>query len=94
MIQGEAAESLRAAVQDAPDATLEELREVTGFAGCLMTVWRAIKRLNITRKKSLGEPGSNSTRRSSHSGRSGESGPPGSTRAGLSSSTRVTPRRP
>jgi transposase len=94
LIQGEAAESPRAAVRDAPDATLEELREVTGFTGCLMTVWRAIERLKITRKKSLCGPGSDSTRRSSHSGRSGESGPPGSTRAGSSSSTRVMPRRP
>jgi transposase len=51
LIQGEAAESLRAAVRDAPDATLEELREATGFTGCLMTVWRAIGRLKITRKK-------------------------------------------
>jgi transposase len=51
LIQGGAAESLRAAVRDAPDATLEELREKIGFGGCLMTVWRAIERRKITRKK-------------------------------------------
>jgi transposase len=94
LIQGEAAEALRAAVRADPDATLEELRQATGFTGCLMTLWRAIERLTITRKKSRCGPGSNSTRRSSPSVRSGGSGPPGSTRAGSSSSTRVTPRRP
>jgi transposase len=51
LIQAEAAEALRAAVRNNPDATLEELREATGFTGCLMTVWRAIERLEITRKK-------------------------------------------
>jgi transposase len=50
-IQAEVAEALRAAVQDDPDATLEELRSATGSSGCLMTVWRAIERLKITRKK-------------------------------------------
>jgi len=94
LIQGEVAEALRDAVRADPDATLEELREATGFTGCLMTVWRAIERLKITRKKSPCGPGSSSTRRSSHSGRSGRSGPRGSTRTGSSSSTRVMPRRP
>ena len=94
LIQGEAAEALRAAVRDAPDATLEELRATIGFGGCLMTVWRAIERLKITRKKSPCGPRSNSTRRSSHSGRSGSNGRRGSTRAGSCSSTRATPRRP
>jgi transposase len=50
-IQGEVAEALRAAVRDDPDATLAELRQATGFKGCVMTVWRAIERLKITRKK-------------------------------------------
>jgi transposase len=94
LFQGEAAEALRAAVRDDPDATLEELREATGFTGCLMTIWRAIGRLKITRKKSPCGPRSSSTRRSSPSGRSGARGPRASTRAGSSSSTRVTPRRP
>src|SRR4051794_19841499 len=94
LIQGEAAEALRAAVRADPDATLEELREATGFAGCLMTVWRAIERLKITRKKSPCGPKSSSPRRSSHSGSSGGSGRRGSTPTGSSSSTRATPRRP
>src|SRR3954449_11943800 len=41
LIQGEAPEALRVAVAASPDATLEELRQATGFGGCLMTVWRA-----------------------------------------------------
>lgn len=92
--EAETAEALRAAVRDDPDATLAELREATGFTGCVMTVWRAIERLKITRKKSRCGRGSNSTRRSSHSGSSGASGRPGSTRTGSSSSIRATPRRP
>jgi transposase len=51
VIQGEAAETLRAAVRDDPDATLAELRQATGIKGCLMTFWRALDRLKITRKK-------------------------------------------
>ena len=94
LIQGDAAEALRAAVVDRPDATLQELREATGFHGCLMTIWRAIRRLEITRKKSPCEPKSNSTPGCSHSGRSGSSGWKQSTQTGSSSSTRVTPRRP
>ena len=94
LIQGDAAEALRAAVVDRPDATLQELREATGFHGCVMTIWRAIRRLEITRKKSPCEPKSNSTPGCSHSGRSGSSGWKQSTRTGSSSSTRVTPRRP
>jgi transposase len=94
LIRGEAAESLRAAVRNAPDATLEELREAIGCGGCLMTVWRAIERLKITRKKSPCGPRSSSTRRSSRSGWSGSNGPPVSNRGGSSSSTRATPRRP
>src|SRR5947209_7810820 len=38
LIQGETAEALRAAIAKAPDATLEGLRQATGFNGCLMTV--------------------------------------------------------
>ena len=94
LIQGETAQALRAAIADKPDATLHELREAIGFEGCLVTVWRAIERLNITRKKSRCGRRSNSTRKSSPSGRSGSSGWARSTRTGSSSSTRATPRRP
>jgi transposase len=94
LIQGEAAEALKAAIASRPDATLQELREVTGFNGCLMTIWRAIERLGITRKKNPCEPKSNSTQGCSHSGRNGSNGWERSTRTGLSSSMRATPKRP
>ncbi len=94
MIQGEVAQALRDAIAEDPDASLHEVREAIGFEGCLVTLWRTLKRLNITRKKSRCGRKSNSTRKSSPSGRSGPSGWEGSTRTGSSSSTRATPRRP
>jgi transposase len=44
-------ERLRAAVQDQPDATLEQLRDRLNLDGSIMIVWRGLKRLGITRKK-------------------------------------------
>ena len=44
-------ERLRALVQKRPDATLEQLRQHLGLDGSIMLVWRALKRLGITRKK-------------------------------------------
>ena len=94
MIQGEAVQALRDAIAKDPDAPLHAVREALGFGGCLVTLWRALKRLNITRKKSRCGRRSNSTRKSSPSGRSGSSGWERSTRTGSCSSTRATPRRP
>jgi transposase len=94
LIQGEAAQALREAIAKTPDAPLHEVREAIGFGGCLVTLWRAINRLNITRKKSRCGRRSSSTRKSSPSGGSGSSGWGRSTRTGSSSSTRATPRRP
>lgn len=92
-IQGEMADSLRAAVAKKPDATLNELRETTGFSGCLSTVWRTLNRWKITRKKSRYMRLSNSTPKSSPKGRNGANGWSRSTRIGSSSSTKAT-RRP
>ena len=94
LIEGQTAQALRDAIAKDPDATLEELREAIGFEGCTVTVWRAIERLKITRKKSRCGPGSSSTRRSPSSGGSGPSGWARSTRTASSSSTRAAPRRP
>ena len=44
-------ERLRRLVQDRPDATLQELREQLGLGGSIMIVWRALRKLDITRKK-------------------------------------------
>ena len=50
--QGEAAERLRKAVEDCPDATLEELREAAGVDCGTSAVFRALNRLGLPRKKS------------------------------------------
>jgi transposase len=50
-ITGEDIERLREAVRLKPDATLEELRETLGIKGSIMCIFRALKRLGITRKK-------------------------------------------
>lgn len=47
-------EFLRQTVQQHPDATLEELKEMTGFPVSIATISRALKkRLNISYKKKL-----------------------------------------
>ena len=49
-----ASERLRRAVRDDDDATLEELAEAAGVSCCPSAVYRALRRLGITRKKSRG----------------------------------------
>jgi transposase len=46
----EALERLRGLVNERPDATLKELRDRLGVVGSIMIVWRALKKLDITRK--------------------------------------------
>ncbi len=53
---GEAAERLRRAVADAPDATLEELAAAAGVACSVSATDRALRRMGITRKKSPSGP--------------------------------------
>jgi transposase len=57
-----AAERLRRAVADRPDATLEELREAVGVACGTSAVHRALERLGLPRKKSRSGPPSRTTR--------------------------------
>jgi transposase len=94
LIQGEKADALQVALRNKPDATLQELCEVTRFDGCLMTVWRALRRLNVTRKKSRSGRKSSLTPRSWPTGKNGASGWSKSTRTGSSSSTKATPKQP
>ena len=42
---------LQQLVEERPDATLKELREALGVRVALGTIWRALKRLQITFKK-------------------------------------------
>lgn len=53
---GEAADRLRQAVADIPDATLKELAAVAGVACSTSATDRALRRLGITRKKSRSGP--------------------------------------
>lgn len=52
----EAAERLRRAVADDPDATLEELARASGVACSTAAVDRTLRRLEVTRKKSRSGP--------------------------------------
>ena len=90
-VAGPSLERLRQALRDRPDATLEELRQASGTGGGVMAVWRALRRLKVTRKKSRCGPGSSSTRRCRPSGRRGGAGWPGPTPAASGSSTRARP---
>jgi transposase len=56
-----AAERLRQAVADRPDATLEELREAIGVACGTSAVHRALEKLGLPRKKSRYGPPSGMT---------------------------------
>jgi transposase len=47
-------ERLRRLVAQRPDATLQQLRQELGVGGSIMIVFRALKRLGITRKKKTG----------------------------------------
>ncbi len=51
-ITGKKLERLKTLVEENPDATLEELRRKCRTKGSIMSVFRALKRLGITRKKS------------------------------------------
>src|SRR5206468_448935 len=51
------ADRIRAAVADAPDATLAELKARLGLAVSLASLWRAVAALGLTvKKKSTGRP--------------------------------------
>lgn len=58
----EAAERLRRAVADCPDATLEELREAAGVDCGVSAVHRAVERLGLPREKSRSGPPSRTGR--------------------------------
>ncbi len=51
-IRGKTLERLKTLVAKNPDATLEELRRKCRTKGSIMSVFRALRRLGITRKKS------------------------------------------
>jgi transposase len=71
LVTGAVAEQLRQAVTDTPDATLEELRQRLSVPASRMAVFRALRRLQITRKKSPWPAPSSNGPMSKRNGRSG-----------------------
>ena len=50
--EGEKLENLKELVKQNPDATLQELRELSGVKCSVVAVWRTLKKLGCRRKKS------------------------------------------
>ena len=86
--------ALRARLQTAPDATVLEhcawWAEYSGQQLSEATMWRAIRRLGWTQKKSHWQPASATSRRAPPGGRRS----PPATRSGSSSSTKAVPTPP
>jgi transposase len=62
---------LKQAVAEFPDASLDELRDRCGVDGSRMCIFRALRRLRITRKKSRSPAPNSRTQTSSSNGRCG-----------------------
>jgi len=84
-----AADRLRRAVAQAPDATLKELARASGVACSTAAVDRALRRLGITRKKSRSGRRSRTGRTSRRRGGAGGGSSRPSTPPGWCSSTRA-----
>lgn len=65
-------ERLKAAIQETPDATLQELLKETEVAASIMAVQRALERMDCRRKKSHSTPASKNVRMSKRGAKSGE----------------------
>jgi transposase len=79
---------LRAAIAAKPDRTLEQLRRHLGGAVGIGTLWKALRALKISFKKSRSGRPSRTAPTSRPGGRHGGRGRSASTRTGSSSSTR------
>jgi transposase len=93
LFAGASLERLKAAVQETPDATLQELLKKTGVAASIMAAQRALKRLDCRRKKSLSTPASKSARTSKRGVKSGARKRASLSGLGWSSLTRAAPKR-
>jgi transposase len=85
---GEKLERLRVLVAQHPDATLEELRNMSGMSCSVVTVHNTLKRLKLPRKKSRSTPPSRTARTSNSNVETGANRRPRSRRAVFSSSTK------
>jgi transposase len=89
---GKTLERLEQALQEQPDATLEELRNRTRKDASLMAVFRALKRLGSRRKKSRFVPPSKTGPMSSKGARPGLKRDRGSRRVASSSTMKAEPK--
>lgn len=81
-------EVLRQLVNDKPDATLAELRTHLGVECALSAVWNALRDLNLSYKKRLSTPQSNTDQTSCNAAPSGSCGERASIRRSSSSLTK------
>jgi transposase len=79
---------LRAAIAGEPDRTLEQLRQHLGGAVSIGTLWKALRALKVSFKKSRSGRPSKIARMGPFGARRGVRGRPASTRTGSSSSTK------
>jgi transposase len=87
-------ERLKARVAEHPGTTLAELKHDLGLAESIWAIWKALRALGLSLKKSRSGPPSGTARTSSGNAPSGGSSARGSTQAASSSSTRRSaPRR-
>jgi transposase len=85
---------LKARVAEHPGTTLAELKRDLGLTESIWAIWKALRALGLSLKKSRSGPASGIARTSSGNGPSGRSSARGSTRPASSSSTRRSaPRR-
>ena len=85
---------LKARVADHPGTTLADLKKDLGLTESVWSIWRALRALGLSLKKSPSSRPSGTGRTWRPSGPSGRSSAPASTRGGWSSSTRRSAPRP
>jgi transposase len=88
------ADRIRQLVAEHPDLTAGEVRERLGTSVSVLTVWRMLRRLGLTFKKSRSTPPNSSDRTSRKPGRRGRKSLPTPRQNASSSSTKsASPRR-
>ena len=85
---------LKARVADHPGTTLADLKKDLGLTESVWSIWRALRALGLSLKKSPSSRPSGTGRTWRPNGPSGRSSAPASTRGGWSSSTRRSAPRP
>ena len=87
-------DAIRARIAEHPGTTLEDLKRDLGLDASIANIWYAVRALGLSLKKKRSGRPSGTGPTSPPPGRRGGSPKPGSTRAGSSSSTRPSGRRP